>query len=414
MNPKQMAKRLAELGRGDDTLLAHINAKEAAMLKAAGGSGKINPKTGIVEFDDGGNDGYTSQPSDPAPAPAPFNFTDTPAPQMSPVPPGFNTSPFDNLADKPAGFGQSSPAVSSFLNQDAFSGFDAADPFSAGNIPNSIIPDAPARTAVGNMEGLAQPGFSDYVTNFLKRFGLAKGSQLAFRALGIPGAAMSLFGPAKAAWDAPEGKGAEAFMRSLGIGASNQVLNGATGGAWGAFGGNVGDAVGKGTAPGSTGSSGSYSPGVDYARGALGLIGAARFANLGKPTTGQRAAEGQLNNLMANPSDVTKLPGFEAGKTAVERAAAGRGYLGSGNLTVALSKYGDQFYNNAVNTFSNVANANAGVRQNYQLNSTALALQSLGSLGYGYMRSRPQPTPELMGPPDLSGGAPNDLMNWEG
>jgi len=37
-------------GRGGDTMLAHINPREAAMLEAMGGSGTINPNTGIVEY----------------------------------------------------------------------------------------------------------------------------------------------------------------------------------------------------------------------------------------------------------------------------------------------------------------------------------------------------------------------------
>ena len=37
-------------GRGGDTELAHINPREAAMLKAMGGSGPINPNTGIREY----------------------------------------------------------------------------------------------------------------------------------------------------------------------------------------------------------------------------------------------------------------------------------------------------------------------------------------------------------------------------
>jgi hypothetical protein len=419
MNPKQMAKRLAELGRGDDTLLAHINQREAAMLKRAGGSGKTNPKTGIVEFDDGGADGYTTGVSAPAPS-TPFNFTDTPAPQMTPAPADFNPSVFSGLADPPAGTGQSSPGNFSFLDNGGFAG----DPFGGLDVTgvDTGLPAATPREGVGNMQGLGPQGFSDYAMNFIKRFGMAKGTQLAFKFLGIPGAAMSLAGPAKAAWDAPSGQGTEAFFKSLGIGAGNQVMNNATGGLFGAMGGSISNVAGKGNgspAPqgsqGSSGSgSGSYNPNVDYARGALGLAGAARFAYLGRSSEGERAASDQLGNLMKNPGDVTKLPGFAAGQQAVERASAGRGYLGSGNLTVALSKYGDTFYNNAVNTFSNVANANSAVRNNYNTNATALALQSLGSLGYGYMRSKPNNpsnNPELMGPPDQ---AFSDLNGWEG
>lgn len=52
MGLPDMAKRLAAAGRGKDSILAHINPKEMALLKKHGGSGKTNPKTGIIEFDD--------------------------------------------------------------------------------------------------------------------------------------------------------------------------------------------------------------------------------------------------------------------------------------------------------------------------------------------------------------------------
>lgn len=48
---------LAQLGRRGDTMVAHISPQEAAILKMLGGSGGINPYTGMPEFwDDGGND----------------------------------------------------------------------------------------------------------------------------------------------------------------------------------------------------------------------------------------------------------------------------------------------------------------------------------------------------------------------
>ena len=58
MGLPDMAKRLAAAGRGKDSILAHINPKEMALLKKHGGSGKTNPKTGIIEFDDGDTGGY--------------------------------------------------------------------------------------------------------------------------------------------------------------------------------------------------------------------------------------------------------------------------------------------------------------------------------------------------------------------
>ena len=41
---------LQSQGRGGDTMLAHINPEEAELLKAFGGSGTINPNTGLREF----------------------------------------------------------------------------------------------------------------------------------------------------------------------------------------------------------------------------------------------------------------------------------------------------------------------------------------------------------------------------
>jgi len=44
------AQRLQGAGRGGDTMLAHINPREAEMLHRAGGSGRINPHTGLPEY----------------------------------------------------------------------------------------------------------------------------------------------------------------------------------------------------------------------------------------------------------------------------------------------------------------------------------------------------------------------------
>ena len=47
---KSIAQELQDYGRGGDTMLAHINPQEAMMLKAMGGSGTINPVTGLPEY----------------------------------------------------------------------------------------------------------------------------------------------------------------------------------------------------------------------------------------------------------------------------------------------------------------------------------------------------------------------------
>jgi hypothetical protein len=46
----QLAEMIRRMGRGDDKILAHITPEEAAMLKEQGGSGEINPLTGLPEF----------------------------------------------------------------------------------------------------------------------------------------------------------------------------------------------------------------------------------------------------------------------------------------------------------------------------------------------------------------------------
>jgi hypothetical protein len=47
---KSLAQELQSKGRNGDTMLAHINPQEAGILKALGGSGTINPATGLPEF----------------------------------------------------------------------------------------------------------------------------------------------------------------------------------------------------------------------------------------------------------------------------------------------------------------------------------------------------------------------------
>lgn len=47
----EVAALLRSKGRGRDTVLAHIMPEEAALLKRMGGSGTINPETGLPEFE---------------------------------------------------------------------------------------------------------------------------------------------------------------------------------------------------------------------------------------------------------------------------------------------------------------------------------------------------------------------------
>ena len=51
-----IARYLRDQGRFGDTELAHVNPEEAALLRSRGGSGTINPSTGLREFSDDDDD----------------------------------------------------------------------------------------------------------------------------------------------------------------------------------------------------------------------------------------------------------------------------------------------------------------------------------------------------------------------
>ena len=55
---KALAEMLRRQGRGQDTILAHITPQEAALLKARGGAGTINPDTGLPEFQQNDSENY--------------------------------------------------------------------------------------------------------------------------------------------------------------------------------------------------------------------------------------------------------------------------------------------------------------------------------------------------------------------
>jgi len=61
---RKIARLLQDKGRNGDTILAHINPREAALLREQGGAGTINPETGLMEFEDGLPDlgGYEQVP----------------------------------------------------------------------------------------------------------------------------------------------------------------------------------------------------------------------------------------------------------------------------------------------------------------------------------------------------------------
>lgn len=76
MNLSDLAQMIQAQGRGRDTVLAHITPKEAALLKARGGRGSINPVTGLPEFEEeyyGPEMDYTAT-SEAPPMPVPQEY----------------------------------------------------------------------------------------------------------------------------------------------------------------------------------------------------------------------------------------------------------------------------------------------------------------------------------------------------
>lgn len=53
---RNQARRMQSAGRNGDTMLAHINPREAFLLKKLGGRGSVNPLTGLYEFSEEGEE----------------------------------------------------------------------------------------------------------------------------------------------------------------------------------------------------------------------------------------------------------------------------------------------------------------------------------------------------------------------
>ena len=105
------------------------------------------------------------------------------------------------------------------------------------------------------------------------------------------------------------------------------------------------------------------------------------------PYRGQYAA--QMQALEANPSLITRRPGYNAGLEAVQRQVQSKGYLGSGNHSAALMEYSGGFFDKEMTRLGNLAGANIQPG-NSAYNSANLVGQSLASIGYGlapYLKS---------------------------
>lgn len=134
----------------------------------------------------------------------------------------------------------------------------------------------------------------------------------------------------------------------------------------------------------------------------------------------------QLQTLMANPSSVTSLPGYEfqfqQGSDAVTREMAASGFLGSGNEATALTKYGQGMAQSAYAQQEQMLAGLSGLQaasSPAQYGSVGLSAgnsafsqlgQAFSSLGYGLGQYNMGPafTPEDMS--IMASGGPSPTM----
>jgi len=181
MDLPSMAKRLAAAGRGKDSILAHINPKEMALLKKHGGSGKINPKTGIMEFDDSVD--YSSAPDETtaetnrlAADNQAASESQTPTPdygaQNEAAKAGAMATPDYSAYTPSANFTQPSRSIPATTPYTAPApAAPAVGPSPAGNYNPNASPSTPVfNPADALSETPEKPGFIDRLTNTLQPY----------------------------------------------------------------------------------------------------------------------------------------------------------------------------------------------------------------------------------------------------
>jgi hypothetical protein len=147
-----LAEMIRSKGRGKDTMLAHITPKEAALLKRRGGSGSVNPDTGLPEFEDSGDYSFEA----PAPVSPTYDvvnqqgqFTPTQAETGVPVNVGPSYTPGGD-AYAPVG------PSGTYQSADILGPFGQTTPYVAG--PTSMQQAGPAFPTVTSAPSPTVPG----------------------------------------------------------------------------------------------------------------------------------------------------------------------------------------------------------------------------------------------------------------
>lgn len=142
----------------------------------------------------------------------------------------------------------------------------------------------------------------------------------------------------------------------------------------GVFGGPAGAAVG-----GSIGSAVGGAMGGKTTQKAGNAANAASMAQLAY----QQAASDKILQLMDDPSKVTSMGGFKTGIQAIERSAAGRGLLNSGNIMTALSDYGNSYYGDQMRLLQGLAAGTPGPTVGANMINSGLGQQVAGGVRIG-------------------------------
>jgi hypothetical protein len=176
MGLPDMAKRLAAAGRGKDSILAHINPKEMALLKKHGGSGKINPETGIMEFQNegGADDSYDIPESSPANVPnriSNIDLTSQTAPAEA-APAGLQTDM--SVARPPispaaSGGGQSTITADDGNLGGGGTGTPTQEPTTTGTVTPGVV-GGNIGGQVPAAQSSAQPNFIDRASSAIKPY----------------------------------------------------------------------------------------------------------------------------------------------------------------------------------------------------------------------------------------------------
>ena len=205
-----IARLIQSKGRGGDTMLAHINPREAALLKSMGGSGSVNPDTGLPEFFDGFDFGTSTasgildqptqfQPSDVASLPRAYDTSAAGGGFAAPtdyLTSGYTAPSFGITPD----VGTTTPTYGEFATTPtgAVPGTYAGIPPTLPTAPSALAETTPTTT---------EPSITDKISKYFKG---DQGLERALR-LGMSGAT-ALYGGSQARRAAKE---AETMRREL-------------------------------------------------------------------------------------------------------------------------------------------------------------------------------------------------------